>query len=156
MLQRLFHYGRLALSKIREHQKSKERSPRWNEVRDAFLQIHPLCVACGGIDNLQVHHIVPFALRPDLELEHRNLLTLCMGPKDCHLMLGHAGSFAYYNANVVHDAHLVLRNPLERALIESKAKERRRFLVVKDYPPSSSPKSPESPPEPPVPPPERP
>jgi 5-methylcytosine-specific restriction endonuclease McrA len=53
---------------------------------------------------LQVHHIVPFSTAPDLELEPSNLITLCMGEFDCHLRLGHGGSFRHYNPLVVEDA----------------------------------------------------
>jgi len=49
---------------------------------------------------LQVHHVVPFSIAAGLELDPTNLLTLCMGEFDCHLKLGHGGSFRYYNPHV--------------------------------------------------------
>lgn len=88
-----------------------DRSPKWPGVQKAHLKLEPKCVACGGIVLLQVHHVVPFhfciviANRPDLELDHRNLITLCQDPKtDHHLLVGHEGNFQTYNPDVRRDA----------------------------------------------------
>ena len=89
---------------VRERNKIRNRSSGWEAVRDAHLAISPACVACGGVHMLQVHHIVPFSTAPDLELEPSNLITLCMGEFDCHLRLGHGGSFRHYNPQVIEDA----------------------------------------------------
>ena len=91
-------------SVVRERDKVRNRSSGWEAVRDAHLAASPACVACGGVHMLQVHHIVPFSTAPDLELEPSNLITLCMGEFDCHLRLGHGGSFRHYNPLVVEDA----------------------------------------------------
>jgi len=63
---------------------------------------------------LQVHHIFPFhyciALgRPDLELDDRNLITLCEDEKgkpgqNHHLLVGHLDDFESSNLAVVEDA----------------------------------------------------
>lgn len=90
-------------SVYRERDKVRHRSSGWEAVRDAHLATSPVCVACGGVHLLQVHHIVPFSTAPDLELEPSNLITLCMGDFDCHLRLGHGGSFRHYNPRVVED-----------------------------------------------------
>lgn len=66
---------------------SSPRSPRWPSVRNRFLRKHPRCEACGSADRINVHHIVPFHERPDLELVEENLITLCF---DHHLRVGHA------------------------------------------------------------------
>lgn len=91
-------------SVARERDKVRNRSSGWEAVRDARLAASPACVACGGVHLLQVHHIVPFSTAPDLELEPSNLITLCMGEFDCHLRLGHGGSFRHYNPRVIEDA----------------------------------------------------
>lgn len=88
-------------SVVRERDKVRHRSSGWEAVRDAHLANSPACVACGGEHLLQVHHIVPFSTAPDLELEPSNLITLCMGEFDCHLKLGHGGSFRHYNPRVI-------------------------------------------------------
>jgi len=88
----------------REGDKSRSRSARWDEVRDEHLASYPFCLACGGRDLLQVHHIVPFSVAPDLELVGSNLVTLCMGAFDCHLYIGHGGSFRFYNPHVLEHA----------------------------------------------------
>ena len=94
-----------------------ERSPKWPKVEKQFLKNNPVCIAClpgqqsGGP---QVHHVFPFhyciALgRPDLELDPRNLLTLCETEEgkpgeNHHLMLGHLGDFKEGNLKVREDA----------------------------------------------------
>jgi hypothetical protein len=81
------------------------RSPAWDDVRDKHLKDHPECVACRTNKKLQVHHIRPFHLHPELELDPKNLITLCMeGDNDCHLKIGHGGSFKYYNPDVEEDS----------------------------------------------------
>ena len=77
------------------------RSPKWPSVRAAHLKANPTCAACGGRDALEVHHIQPFHLRPELELDPRNLLTLCADP--CHLVHGHCMSWQRYCPTVVAD-----------------------------------------------------
>jgi hypothetical protein len=56
---------------------------------------------------LDVHHIRPFHLHPDLELEPSNLITLCEADKggvNCHLFIGHLGNFKSFNVDVKADA----------------------------------------------------
>lgn len=94
------------------------RSPEWPEVEKRHRELQPQCVACQpGTNNqarLQVHHIFPFhycvALgRPDLELDQRNLITLCEDEAghpadDHHLLIGHLDDFESSNLDVVNDA----------------------------------------------------
>lgn len=56
---------------------------------------------------IEVHHIRPFHLHPDLELDPANLVTLCEADKggaNCHLLFGHLGNFKSFNVEVVSDA----------------------------------------------------
>lgn len=81
------------------------RSPEWETVRKSHLKSFPNCAACGANDNLQVHHIKPFHLHPELELEQSNLITLCEGKHNrCHLNIGHLGNWKKENPSVVEDA----------------------------------------------------
>jgi hypothetical protein len=95
-----------------------ERSPKWNRFRDDFVSKNPGCVVCGrgkedGV-GVQAHHIFPFhyciALgRPDLELDARNLITLCEteaghSADNHHLLVGHLDDFESSNLSVVADA----------------------------------------------------
>ena len=77
----------------------RPRSDKWPEVRKAHLKEEPVCQWCGGSEKLQVHHIAPFHLHPELELDDINLITLCEeGPgRDCHLTHGHLGNFFDFN-----------------------------------------------------------
>lgn len=103
MLKKIAHVTTVATSIVREKLKSARRSPDWDDLRDDFLSLCPYCEACGSQANLQVHHIIPFNVRPELELSYTNLIALCMGPNECHLKLGHGGSFRCYNPNVAQD-----------------------------------------------------
>lgn len=119
MLKNIIRPLRYAHSVIREKSKSKKRSSRWDEVRDTFLESHPACAACGSTKKLQVHHIMPFHLYPELELEENNLIVLCMDVNECHLGIGHGGSFRSYNPKVVVRAKRFLqeKDPVIRKLI---------------------------------------
>ena len=83
----------------------KARSPRWRSVRDAHLDWHPMCAACGEKKHLNVHHIEPFHVAPTRELDIENLITLCEHPShNCHLLFGHCLSWKAYNPFVRGDA----------------------------------------------------
>lgn len=90
-----------------KHPVSKKRSDHWPAVRKQHLIAHPTCEACGGAENLEVHHILPFHLHPDLELDPNNLITLCESKKsgvNCHLWFGHLGNFKSFNVDVLKNA----------------------------------------------------
>lgn len=77
------------------------RSSKWNAVRRAHLEANPRCAACGRNLYPEVHHIEPFHVRPDLELDPDNLITLCDAPgASCHLLLGHLGNWSFWNPEV--------------------------------------------------------
>lgn len=81
------------------------RSSRWEGVRKDFLKTNNICAACGTKDKLQVHHIKPFHLYPELELEPSNLITLCeTKQRKCHLNIGHLGHWKRENPDVTKDA----------------------------------------------------
>lgn len=81
------------------------RNPRWDELADEHLRENACCAACGGKKKLQVHHIKPFHLFPELEMEPSNLITLCdANYKHCHFIVGHLCSWHSWNPDVVDDA----------------------------------------------------
>jgi 5-methylcytosine-specific restriction enzyme A len=108
----IIKYGiNLAKHKLRDIGKPK-RSGQWRTVEKKFLEQHNSCAACGGKKNLQVHHEKPFHLAPKDELNTDNLITLCMSfGRECHLQIGHLGSFRRYNPNVKEDAEKALKHP---------------------------------------------
>jgi hypothetical protein len=110
----------------------KGRSCHWPRLEKEFKQAHSTCAACAGTARLNVHHMQPFHLRPELELVESNLITLCMGEFECHLRIGHGDDFRAYNARVADDATLVLTNPQLRPSVEIAAKAAR--LYVDDNP----------------------
>jgi hypothetical protein len=84
-----------------------ERSSKWPALEKQWLKDHPTCAACGGTDKLEVHHKMPFHLEPAKELDPANLITLCESGShgvNCHLLVGHRGSFKKYNPIVDQDA----------------------------------------------------
>lgn len=85
------------------------RSPEWPKVRRAYLKANPTCAACGSRLFREVHHVEPFHLHPELELDPANLITLCEMPfRNHHLKVGHLGNWKNWNPNVRADAaHLL-------------------------------------------------
>ena len=107
----------------------QKRSEHWPRVEEAFKVKNPRCACCGGTENLNVHHVMPFHLciavgRPDLELDDRNLVTLCRGPFNCHLLFGHLGDFKGFNPLVLADAAIWRFRLRARKVILRLAKER--------------------------------
>ena len=94
--------------------KGATRSSRWDDVRDDFLH-GQVCAVCGGTAELIAHHIIPFHIAPDQELNPGNLIPLCEAKRygiNCHLLLGHHGNWSRANPNVRAEVaywHQVLR-----------------------------------------------
>lgn len=87
--------------------KRKRRSPKWRTVRAEHLERKPRCAVCDGTSKVEVHHIIPFHVAPELELEPANLLTLCERKKyglNCHQLVGHLGNYRRANPDVRCDA----------------------------------------------------
>jgi hypothetical protein len=79
------------------------RSSGWGRVRANWIKNNPKCLACGTIHNLDVHHIKPYHLFPELELDTANLVTLC---RTHHYQIGHFKDWRKYNIDVVVDSIL--------------------------------------------------
>ena len=88
------------------------RSSHWPTLRRHFLFDHPSCAACGTTKDLEVHHVKPFHLHPELELAESNLITLC--EHGCHYLIGHLASWHSWNKNVREDAATFLQKIQER------------------------------------------
>jgi hypothetical protein len=90
-----------------ENGKPKKRSSKWKKVRNDYLMRNPKCEVCGLTTKTEIHHKVGFAIDPSLELEESNLITLCENKKygiNCHLLIGHLGSYKKINPSVESDA----------------------------------------------------
>jgi hypothetical protein len=81
-----------------------KRSDDWPKVRRRFLKMNPGCAVCGARKKITAHHIKPYHLFPELELEPTNLITLCESGANHHLFVGHLMSWKSYNIHVVQDA----------------------------------------------------
>jgi 5-methylcytosine-specific restriction protein A len=98
------------------------RSSKWRGVELAHKKLFPACIVCGVTDSINIHHIFPFHYcvqlgRPDLELDQRNLITLCeTNSKDKeqnhHLLIGHLDLFSSSNLSVLEDATVTFKNML--------------------------------------------
>lgn len=77
------------------------RSYDWTKVRKEHLKRNPECAACGRKDDLEVHHIVPYHVAPNRELDPDNLITLC--GKHCHFVFGHLMDWKSWNKDVCRD-----------------------------------------------------
>lgn len=104
---------------LREHHKTQgaTRSKEWPKVRREHLKKFPTCAVCGGKKKIQVHHVKPFHLHPQLELDPNNLITVCEADgHDCHLAIAHLGSFKSWNVDIVKDANYLLTKRLNRPM----------------------------------------
>jgi len=90
-----------------------DRAGEWPRVRAEFVRLHPVCEACGSRSTLNVHHVRPFHLYPNLELDPDNLITLC---RENHFKVGHdpdgpwkpkRPSWSYWNPNVREHASIM-------------------------------------------------
>lgn len=83
------------------------RSPRWAKFRDEFLK-GKTCAVCAREDRNELHHIIPFWKRPDLELTESNVIVLCdgSGTRKDHLYFGHLGSWRSWNEDVRSDCEI--------------------------------------------------
>lgn len=83
------------------------RSSKWRGVRGEHLIVNPYCAVCESKKKLEVHHLVPFHVDPSLELVPSNLATLCEHGRfkgiNCHLLIGHLGSYRRTNLDVLKD-----------------------------------------------------
>ena len=103
MLSLITHALNAAHAIVREHSKLITRSSKWGGVRKAALIANPKCACCGSTTLLQVHHKISFKHSPELELDPKNLIVLCMGQNECHLLVGHGDNFKLYNPYVAVD-----------------------------------------------------
>lgn len=88
------------------------RSHLWPALREKHVKLNPYCKACGSDKNLEAHHILPFSLYLEQELDPSNLITLCCagpGDVDCHLLWGHCGDWRTYNPRVEHYSDVARR-----------------------------------------------
>jgi len=87
-----------------------KRSIEWRSIRKSHLVVHSQCAFCGlkNVESLEVHHILPFCLYPELELDFSNLITLCeIGIDGCHLDFGHPLGTQSYNPYVLQQAAIL-------------------------------------------------
>lgn len=85
---------------------TKPRSSHWEPLRNAVVKDHPFCAFCGYTFHLNVHHIRPFHLHPELELERNNLIVLgeACPSGNHHYLIGHFLNWHKFNPAVVLDA----------------------------------------------------
>lgn len=82
-----------------------KRSSHWPKARAAHIAKFPTCAVCAGHENLEVHHVEPFHVNPERELDPTNFITLCEAPgHNCHFLFGHFLSWRCFNPAVRTDA----------------------------------------------------
>ena len=81
------------------------RSSKWTVVRKEYLKENNSCCACDKKDKLEVHHIEPYHVNPNRELDPSNLITLC---KSCHFTIGHLMDWTSWNIDVIIDSRVYL------------------------------------------------
>lgn len=125
MLKTLLHGYNLLRHSLRDVGTGVSRSSHWPTVEKHFKEKHPTCACCGSTVRLQVHHKKPFHLDPSLELDENNLITLCMSPRECHLLIGHGDNFKAYNPFVENDCQTLQHDLGLFAQVAANAKKNR-------------------------------
>ena len=75
------------------------RSDQWPAFKKEYALTHlPVCAICGGTAQLNLHHLRPFHVFPELELDPTNVVWLC-NAKLCHIRVGHLSNFSSINPN---------------------------------------------------------
>lgn len=73
--------------------------PGWAQARDRHLSRHYHCAACSFSGDVVVHLI-----DPAFGYKASNLISLCVGPEECHRRLGHGGSWGWHNPKIAEHA----------------------------------------------------
>jgi hypothetical protein len=82
------------------------RSSQWPRARAEHLKEHPACAKCGDISHSVVHHKRPYHLYPHLELDQKNLITLCdRNGCNAHWVDAHFMDWTSFNPDVDRDCH---------------------------------------------------
>lgn len=86
----------------------QKRSKHWRKAKKEYYSKHGRkCSFCGTTKKVELHHILPFHLFPDLELDEKNLIPLCdgggkYGMRSCHFF-AHLGDWKKFNPNIRED-----------------------------------------------------
>jgi hypothetical protein len=111
----MFQYIKTIFSSPDEQTYGAKRSSLWPTIRDRYIKSNPKCAVCGSTKNVVAHHIIPFYINPNKELDETNLITLCEGKTlNCHLLIGHLMCWKSYNKDVVEDCRQWNRKINER------------------------------------------
>lgn len=72
------------------------RAKGWRRFREANIENY--CRYCDSFVLLELHHIIPFNVAPEKELDKDNVVTLC---RWCHFKLGHFCDWWSWNENIL-------------------------------------------------------
>ena len=70
---------------------------RWRKARKQYIAYHQICAICGCKKELEVHHVRPWHLYPELRYDPKNFITLC---DPCHFRFGHGLNYKNWNPQV--------------------------------------------------------
>ena len=71
---------------------------QWRKVHNKHISIESCCQMCDTTKELEVHHIVPWHLAPELRYDFKNLVTLC---RACHFGFGHWRNWHGHNPEIL-------------------------------------------------------
>ena len=95
LLKELFSLGEYSADRLLGGMRASD----WPQFRK--IHIKNACEFCGTkgtvLSPLELHHVLPFHLYENLELDHTNVVTGC---RSCHLKFYHLGSFRSFNEQI--------------------------------------------------------
>lgn len=109
------------------------RSGKWARLERIHLAQHPECEVCGTKEEVVGHHVLPFHLFPQYELDPDNIWSLC-NSRFHHITFGHLMLFAAYNPKVREDTAYIRGKIDHRQLARDVAAREAagEYLVDKD------------------------
>jgi len=91
------------------------RSSKWPAKRRQVLERFRACAVTGITTELEVHHIQPFHLFPELELvDYVKRVLTEHASFNAHFWIGHLGDWKSYNEHIKSDADWLLERILNR------------------------------------------
>jgi len=82
-----------------------KRSSHWRGFSKEVKKEVGHCEACDSKWFLALHHILPFHLHPELELDRNNCIVLC---RKCQFIFGHLRYWKSWNISIRRDAKILL------------------------------------------------
>jgi len=88
----MFDFIRFVVRNPKMVTKHARRAYKTHKAMQAYRSGHTECAWCGRSKRLDVHHVIPVSVAPEMAASETNMIMLCRKPQ-CHLIAGHSDSY---------------------------------------------------------------